>query len=254
MDIVTGQKIWIIGASSGIGAALAAELSRRGAQLTLSARRRGELEKISHGLKKPAVIAPVDVSDIKSLHDIALVHGPFDSVIFLAAIYNPGLIEDMKIDNAHQMVNINIGGALNMIDAVYPGMRQAGKGQIVLCGSVAGYCGLPNSQPYSLTKAAIMNLAQSLKVEAERYGIDVKLISPGFVRTPLTDQNDFDMPMLMEPEDAARVIADGLTGRAFEIHFPRKFTCFVKLLSILPYSLYFLFARSILNKKIGNGT
>ncbi len=253
MDIIAGQKIWIIGASSGIGAALAAALAARGAQLTLSARRRTELEKISHDFKSPPVIAPVDVSDVESLRAIAQAHGPFDRVIFLAALYHPGLIEDSQIEVARQMVDINIGGALNMIDAVYPAMRQAGKGQIVLCGSVAGYCGLPNGQPYSLTKAAIMNLAQSLKVEAGRYGIDVKLISPGFVRTPLTDQNDFDMPMLIEPEEAARLIAEGLTGRAFEIHFPQKFTRMVKLLSILPYSVYFALARLILARKIKSG-
>lgn len=248
MDTVKGKKIWIIGASSGIGAALANELSCRGALLTLSARRREELEKISTGLKNSAVIAPLDVSDAKTLQEIAQIHGPFDSVIFLAALYKPGLIEDMNLDEAHRMVDINIGGALNVINAVYPVMRQRANGQIVLCGSVAGYCGLPNGQPYSLTKAAIMNLAQSLRVEAAPHHIDVKLISPGFVRTPLTDQNDFDMPMIIEPEEAACLIADGLTGRAFEIHFPAKFTWLMKLVSILPYGFYFGLMRCTLQK------
>lgn len=250
MNSLNNKKIWIIGASSGIGAALAAELSRRGADLTLSARRKDALEKISKDFGRPARIVPLDVSDPNSMHEAVQAYGFFDSVIFMAATYNPGLIENMDIEYAHRMIEINIGGALNAIQAVYPAMRQAGKGQIVLCGSVAGYCGLPNSQPYSLTKAAIMSLAQTLKVEAERHNIDVKLISPGFVRTPLTDKNNFSMPMMIEPEEAARVIADGLTRANFEIHFPRKFTNIVKFLSILPYSLYFYIARCILKNKI----
>lgn len=250
MDNIRDKKIWIVGASSGIGAALALELSRRGAVLTLSARRAEELENISRDFERPARIAPLDVSDAHSMHQVAQEHGPFDSVIFMAAIYNPGLLENMKLDDARRVIDINVNGALNVIDAVYPAMRQLKKGQIVLCGSVAGYCGLPNSQPYSLTKAAVMNLAQTLKIEAERHNIDVKLISPGFVRTPLTDKNDFNMPMMIEPEEAARIIADGLTRANFEIHFPGKFTNIVKLLSILPHSLYFSIARRILKTKI----
>ena len=249
MDTIRNKKVWIIGASSGIGAALAAELSRRGAVLTLSARRRDELDKISSSLATPATIAPLNVTDIDALRAAAQAQGPFDSVVFLAATYNPGLIEDTNIDDARRMVDININGALNAIDAVYADMRRAGKGQIVLCGSVAGYCGLPNSQPYSLTKAAIMNLAQTLCIEAQRHNIDVKLISPGFVRTPLTAKNDFDMPFIIEPDAAARLIADGLTARAFEIHFPKRLTCAVKILSMLPYGLYFRITDAILKKK-----
>lgn len=251
MNAIKNSKIWIIGASSGIGAALAAELSRRGARLTLSARRHDELEKISGKLETAANIAPLDVSDGMALKKVANAYGPFDSVVFLAALYNPGLMENMKIEDARRTIDINIGGALNTVDAVYPGMRQAKKGQIVLCGSVAAYCGLPNSQPYSMTKAAIMSLTQSLHIEARTHNIDVKLISPGFVRTPLTDKNDFDMPMIMEPDDAAIIIADGLTEKQFEIHFPKKFTRVVKLLSVLPYSLYFKIAGGVLKKKTG---
>lgn len=250
MDNIQGKKIWIVGASSGIGAALAAELAHRGADLTLSARRKDELENLARNFERPARIAALDVRDTNSMREAVGTHGPFDSVIFMAAVYNPGLIENMKIEDARHMIDINVNGALNVIDAVYPAMRQAKKGQIVLCGSVAGYCGLPNSQPYSLTKAAVMNLAQSLKIEAERHNIDVKLISPGFVRTPLTDKNNFRMPMMVEAHEAARIIADGLMRPGFEIHFPCKFTSIVKLLSILPHRLYFTISRQILRNKI----
>lgn len=250
MDIIKGKKIWIIGASSGIGAALAAELSNRGAALTISARRADLLEEIANPLLRKPVIAPLDVCNSDDIKVIFEKYGPFDSVIFLAAIYSPGLLEDMNLRQARNMIDINLNGALYVIDAVYPQMRRAGKGQIVLCGSVAGYVGLPNSQPYSLTKAAIMNLAQTLKTEAERYNVDIKLISPGFVRTPLTDKNDFQMPMIVEPEYAAKAIADGLTSKAFEIHFPKKFTWVVKILSMLPYGMYFTISRKVLKDKL----
>lgn len=250
MDTLSGRKIWIIGASSGIGAALAAELSMRGARLVLSARRKYELDTLVASFPQPVEICPADVSDAKALKDIATKQGPFDSVIFLAAVYEPGLMEDMSLQSAEKTVDINIKGALNTVAAVYPAMKAARKGQIVLCGSVAGYCGLPNSQPYSLTKAAVMNLAQTLRVEARMHNVDVKLISPGFVRTPLTDKNDFDMPFIIEASAAARLIADGLTARAFEIHFPKRFTWIVKLLALMPYPVYFRIAATMLKKKI----
>ena len=251
MDTLKGKKIWIIGASSGIGAALASEISQRGAEVTISARRKDALEEIAGRLSHKPALAPLDVSKSEELKTAFEKFGPFDSVIFLAAIYSPGLLEDMDLAKAKTMVDINVNGALNTIDAVYPQMRRSGKGQIVLCGSVAGYAGLPNSQPYSLTKAAIINLAQTLKTEAQRYNVDVKLISPGFVRTPLTDKNDFQMPMIVEPEYAAKTIADGLSAKAFEIHFPKKFTWIVKILSLLPYGLYFPITRKIMRDKLG---
>lgn len=249
MKNLTNKKIWIIGASSGIGAALADELSLRGARLILSARRKNELDSLAASLPQPVEICPADVSDAKTLKDIATRLEPFDSVIFLAATYEPGLIEDMSLQSAEKTVDINIKGALNTVAAVYPAMKAARKGQIVLCGSVAGYCGLPNSQPYSLTKAAVMNLAQTLRVEARQHNVDVKLISPGFVRTPLTDKNDFDMPFIMEAPAAAKIIADGLTARSFEIHFPKRFTWIVKLLALMPYPVYFRIAKTMLTNK-----
>lgn len=252
MQDFQNKKIWIIGASSGIGAALAQALSKQGANILLSARRESELSTLSSQLYRPATLAPLDVSDAEALKTVAQLHGPFDSVIFLAAIYTPGLLENMNLLGAHQMMNININSALNTIDAVYPQMRARRSGQIVLCGSVAAYCGLPNSQPYSMTKAAIMSLAQTLKVEAQRFNIDVKLISPGFVRTPLTAKNNFDMPMMIEAGEAAKAIADGLLKPGFEIHFPKKLTVAMKILSALPYALYFKIADKILDKKINS--
>jgi short-subunit dehydrogenase len=167
----------------------------------------------------------------------------------MAAVYTPTLLADMDMDDARLTVNVNVMGALNFIHAVYGPMCAQGRGQIALCGSVAGYCGLPAGQPYGATKAAIINLAESLRVEAAAHGVDVRVINPGFVRTPLADKNDFDMPMIMSPEDAAKALADGLAGRRFEIRFPVKFTRIVRWLSLLPYPLFFKITAGILEKR-----
>lgn len=133
-----------------------------------------------------------------------------------------------------------------MLNVVLPFFESQGHGQVNLCGSVAGYFGLPNSQPYASTKAAIANLAESLRVEYQDKNIDVKLISPGFVRTPMTNKNDFEMPMMIEVEEAAQYIAKGITSSRFEIHFPKRFTWLVKLLRSLPYCLSFRLSKNLL--------
>lgn len=246
MDDFTNKTVWIVGASSGIGAALAAELDRRGAHLVLTARRGDVLASINHQLGGRHRVIAADVVDAPALAAAAQAIGPIDSAVYLAALYTPALLEDMDINAARQTVEVNLIGALNFIDAVYGPMRAQKHGQIALCGSVAGYCGLPAGQPYGATKAAVINLAQSLRVEAAVHGIDVRLINPGFVRTPLTDKNDFDMPMIMEPEAAAHALADGLCGRRFEISFPAKFTRLVRWMSWLPYPLFFKVTGHIL--------
>ncbi|MEM6781916.1 MAG: SDR family NAD(P)-dependent oxidoreductase [Pseudomonadota bacterium] len=242
-----------MGASSGIGAALARNLSERGAVLALSARSEGKLNDLNTQLGGGHHAFPFDVSDVETFtHTTAAVQeklGVIDSVIFLAALYDPGSIEDMDLAKAHKTVDVNLKGAFTLVDTVLPIMKEQGGGQIALCGSVAGYRGLPNGQPYSATKAAIVSLAETMRAELDNTGIDVKLISPGFVRTPLTDKNDFKMPMMVEPEDAAEEIAKGLQSSAFEIHFPKKFTYMVKFLQIIPYWLFFKIAKKIKEKK-----
>ena len=233
-----GKHIWIVGASSGIGRALAIELHAQGAHLILSARNAEALEQLNQELDNKHIINPVDVTDTKDLNKIAESIETIDSVIFMAALYDPAPLDQLNIDTAHKMVAVNVNGALNTIHAVLPKMKKHGSGQIALCGSVAGYRGLPNGQPYSATKAAIINLAESLR--AEEPELDIKLISPGFVRTPLTDKNDFKMPMMIEAEDAAKIIAKDLLSRKFEIHFPKRFTIIMKLVGLLPRFLYFM--------------
>ena len=230
------KRIWILGASSGIGQALARELARRGARLVLSARSVAPLETLADELGQGEVV-PLDISDPESL-DAARVEilagGTLDTMITTAALYDPGHVDQIARDSARKLVEVNLLGSLWFAQAA-PGLLRGG-GQLVIFGSVAGYFGLPKGQLYSASKAAVINLVETLRVEYAPE-IDVRLISPGFVKTRLTEKNDFAMPFVMPPEDAARIIADGLAGRRFEIHFPRRLTWGLKLLQHLPYSL-----------------
>lgn len=245
----SNQIVWIIGASSGIGSALARELSARGATLALSARRNDELEKLKSGLGDQHKVFVLDTTDaattLRTAQAIRAAFGRIDRIVFLAAAYAPMKIDALDLVATKGIVDINLTGAFNVVHAVLPILKtQNPRGQLALCASVAGYIGLPGAQPYSATKAAIINLAESLYAEC-RDTIDIKLISPGFVRTPLTNKNDFTMPMIIEPEQAAREIADGLLARGFEIHFPKKFTLCMKFLRWLPYAISLRLTRKI---------
>jgi len=249
MNSYKDEFIWIIGASSGIGAALARELAVRGATLALSARSKDELDKLASSLNGNHKVFILDVTDAKTIvGTVQAIHATFgriDRVVFLAAVYVPMKIDALDASVTKQIIDINLTGAFNVTEAVIPIFKtQKTKAQIALCGSVAGYIGLPGGQPYSATKAAVINLAESLYAECAN-DFDVKLISPGFVRTPLTDKNDFKMPMMIEPEQAAVEIANGLLLRSIEIHFPKTFTALLKLLCLLPYSLSLRITRKI---------
>lgn len=230
------KRIWIVGASAGIGQALARELAARGARLVLSARSTDALEALRDDLGQGEVV-PCDIGDPESLTDARgeiLTHGPLDAMICTAALYDPGRVDQIEREAARKLVDVNLLGTLWFAQAA-PGLLREG-GQLVIFGSVAGYFGLPKGQLYSATKAAVINLVESLRVEYAP-GIDVRLISPGFVKTRLTEKNDFAMPFVLEPEQAARRIADGLAKDRFETHFPRRLTWQLKLLKRLPYAL-----------------
>lgn len=231
----SGETIWIIGASDGIGAALAREWAARGARLVLSARSTERLKEMAAQLGPQHISVPLDVSDRASLDEAATkiaAFGPLDRVVHLAAIYDPGKIAELDPDTAARIVSVNLTGSFHVAQIAPPLLRKGG--QLALCGSVAGYIGLPQGQIYSATKAGVINLAESLRAELAGR-IDVRLINPGFVDTRLTQRNDFKMPAIVTPETAAREIITGLQGRRFEVHFPRRFTLGLKLLSALPY-------------------
>ena len=240
------ETVWVIGASSGIGRELATQLADSGAKLILSARREDALKVLQKELGSGHKIYPMDVSDPNQVKQtcskISKLKSSVDRVIFLPAIYKPDSIADMDLEFMSKIVDVNIKGALYLTHGILPIFEKQKSGQIALCGSVAGYTGLPNGQPYSATKAAIINFAESLYTEVPDY-IDVKLISPGFVSTPMTAKNEFDMPMIITPKEAANAVIKGLNKKAFEIHFPKKFTLLIKLLSIFPYWLKFPVTR-----------
>lgn len=243
----SGKNIWIVGASSGIGEALARELAARGATLALSARNLEKLAALNTSLGEKHVALALNVADFQSVtqavQHLKTAFSHLDSVIFLAATYAPMSLQALDTEKVREIIAVNLLGAFHIVQATLPIFRQQGSGQLALCGSVAGYCGLPNGQPYSATKAGVMNLAESLRAEMAGMNVDVRLISPGFVATPMTAKNDFPMPMIISPETAARRIADGLLGQNFEIHFPKRFTYLMKMLRLMPARLYFYITR-----------
>lgn len=240
----TDRRIWIIGASAGIGAALARALAGQGAQLVLSARDAAALATLAAECNG-ARVEPLDLAERGTLDDVVgrlVQDAPLDAVICTAALYNPARVADLDPDEAEAMVRVNLLGMLDVARLCPPLLRDGG--QLVLFGSVAGYFGLPGGQPYSATKAAINNLAESLAIElAPR--VRVRLVCPGFVRTRLTEKNDFHMPAAISPEHAAQAVLRGMEGRGFEIHFPRRFTLMIKLLQTLPYALSLRLSRRL---------
>ncbi len=236
------KNVWIIGASSGIGAALAKKLSQNGATVILSARSEEKLHNLSNEIQGKSYVFPLDITNHDELCKIAQKikhdYGHIDSAILLAGMYQPSLISDIKTEDTRKIIDINLMGAFNFIECILPILKYQKYGQIILTGSVAGYRGLPKGQPYSATKAAITNLAESLRIEEPE--IDVRLLSPGFVNTPMTEKNDFDMPMVITPEEAADDIYKGMLSNSFEIHFPKKFTFIMKLIHIMPNWLYLI--------------
>ena len=254
MNGFKGEYIWILGCSSGIGAALAKKLADEGAVLALSARRTQELERLKDELTGEGhIILPLDVSDENAVQQSAQkIEEEFprlDRAIFMAAMYNAHDSKPKELSFMHKALDVNVGGAFNMMHFVMPFFERQGKGQAAICASVAGYRGLPTGQPYCATKAALINYAESLYIDLKPKNIDVKVINPGFVETPLTDKNDFKMPMIIKAEDAANSLAKGLNSKSFEINFPKKFTSIMKIVNFLPRCLYFPLARCMLERQ-----
>lgn len=231
------ETIWIIGASSGIGKSLAQKLSSENATLILSARSEDKLKDLNSNLGNKHIVLPFDVSDFDGTKDaFAKVQSKsetIDRIICLAGIYEPSAIKDMTDANITKIISVNLTGIIHFAKHAYDLASKQKKAQIALCASVAGYVGLPNAQPYAASKAGLINFIQSMKMEAPDH-VDIKMINPGFVRTPLTGKNEFDMPFIIEPEDAADHIMDGLQSRSFDINFPKKLTLTLKIISVLP--------------------
>ena len=238
-----GKKIWITGASTGIGKALAIKFANEGWTVAVSARRENlllDLCKVNPNIHS----FPLDVSNseetkitfeniIKKLNDI-------DLCVFATGIYDPNTEKEINIQKMQEVMKINFFGTVNCVKAIEKNFKDKKKGHISIVSSVAGYGGLPNSSGYGPSKAALINLAESLYFDFKKYNVRVSLISPGFIKTPMTDKNNFKMPFLKTPEYAANKIYDGLINKnTFEIHFPKALTIILKILSFLPSKIYF---------------
>ncbi len=246
------KSVWLIGASTGIGEALARRLSSLGAHVILSARNAERLAALSLELPRSSSLA-MDFTDSKAVeaiwHKACEASAPStmpDMVIVNAGSYEPMLAKEFDLSRAKQQFEVNVGGPLNVLAEVLPVYTTAKRGHVVLVSSVAGYRALPKALVYGASKAALSYMAETLYLELANKGVAVTLVCPGFVKTPLTADNDFDMPALISASVAAEQIVRGLAKGEFEIHFPKRFTRFLKVLGWLPRSLYFKLARKLL--------
>jgi NAD(P)-dependent dehydrogenase (short-subunit alcohol dehydrogenase family) len=242
IDNWEGKRVWVIGASTGIGQACAHLLSDLGARVAFSARSIDRLLATTAGTPR-ALIAPLDVTDRDSVavaaEKIVAAWDGIDLVLVVAGGYNEMRADSFDLKAANDMIDLNIRGVFNCLDVILPLLLRQGAGGIGIVSSVAGYGGLPKALVYGPTKAALLNLTESLYLDLRPKGIAVYQINPGFVETPLTAGNDFKMPALIKPEDAALEMVDGIERGQFHIHFPKRFTNWLRLARLLPYRLYF---------------
>ncbi len=236
-----GRTVWVVGASSGIGLAVAQALHRRGARVAVSARSAPALQ--AFVADHPGSLAlPLDVTDRQAVAGAAqalLAQGPVDLVCYCTGRYQPMRAMDLNLDEALQQQNTNLTGAWHVLAAVLPPMLQRRQGHISLVSSVAGYRGLPRSLAYGPTKAALNNLAESLFMDLRPRGLAVSVVCPGFVDTPATTGNAFPMPALITAQQAAEHMVAGWEAGEFHIHFPKRFTRVLQLLRLLPLRWYF---------------
>jgi short-subunit dehydrogenase len=247
--------IWVTGASSGLGRALALRLAREGWSVAASARRAAALDALAAeaaGAKGRVHPLPLDVTDREAVRTavqrIERTWGPVGVAVLNAGTYakDTALAPDAAAFRA--TFDLNVMGVVNGLEAVVSLMVARGRGQIAIVASVAGYQGLPYAAAYSASKAALIALAEAQRAELERAGVLLQLVNPGFVRTPLTDRNEFPMPFLMELEDAVTAMRRGLDSERFEIVFPRRFAYLLKLGRMMPYSVFLAATRRMLKK------
>lgn len=249
IDNFSGKKVWVIGASSGIGEACAKALLLQGAKVALSSRRAERLNQIAlKGNANQSLVIPLDVTNDEQLQEgyktILNAWGGIDLLLFVSGMYVPLRADNFDIQTAEKTIDANLLGPMRAVALVTPDMLKAHSGHIAIVGSVAGYSGLPKALAYGPSKAAIINFCENLYYDLLPKGVSVHMISPGFVATEATAQNDFEMPALISAEVAAQEILDGIQKGEFDIHFPKRFSRFLKFLRILPYPIYFWIVRS----------
>tara|TARA_B100001059_G_scaffold235608_1_gene281859 strand:- start:393 stop:1145 length:753 start_codon:yes stop_codon:yes gene_type:complete len=245
------KKIWITGASSGIGKALAEKFASEGWKVAASARRKEILDEMS--THKDIFSYPLDVTNqdqIKiSFEKIIQDFNGLDLCVFSSGTYDPKLEQEINIKQNKFVMETNFFGVLYCINAVENYFKNKKDGHISIVSSIAAYRGLPNSSGYGPSKAALTNLTESLYFDFKKYNVRISLVSPGFIKTPLTDKNEFQMPFIKSPEFAAEKMFKGLTkSKAFEIHFPKALTIILKIFRILPYKIYLFLVDKLVKR------
>ena len=241
------KKIWITGASSGIGKALAIKFAKEGWQVAASARRENLLKDLNN--QNPNIYSfPIDVKnevETKNIfQNIIKKFETLDIAVFCTGIHDPEAEKNLSSEKIREIMETNFFGTLNCVMAVNNYFREKKNGHISIVSSVAGYRGLPAASGYCASKSALISLAESLYFDFKRYNVRISLVNPGFIKTPMTDKNKFPMPMIKSAEFAAEKMFIGLTKKnVFEIHFPLAFTIIMKLLKVMPNWLYFFLVK-----------
>jgi short-subunit dehydrogenase len=247
------MNIWITGASSGLGRELARQYAEAGHRVCVSARGTDALDQLAEECRElpgEVHVFPLDITKTDQVsqcfHDMVGSIGMPDLCVLNAGTHteNPATSFDRNI--YQRLMDINYMGVVNCLQEIVPACLEQQRGHIAVVSSVAGYRGLPNASAYGASKAALINMCESLQPELAAANIRLQLVNPGFVRTPLTDQNEFPMPFLMEVEDAAAQMIRGLAGNSFEVTFPRRFTWILKMLQKLPYAVYLRLTKKLL--------
>ena len=233
MTQFSGKTYWLIGASEGLGRELARELCRAGARLVLSARNAERLESLCAELSDAQAMV-LDVTDPVAVREAVSGIGSIDGVIYNVGTYEPMRATDWDTEVALAMVDVNFIGALRVLGELVPRFMQAGHGDITLVGSLAGYRGLPASIGYGASKAALVSLAETMRHDLKGSGVVVRIVNPGFIKTRLTDKNDFKMPMLMSPKKAAKYVLKAMRSSRFRTDFPAPFSWLIRMLKFLP--------------------
>lgn len=234
----SGKRYWLVGASEGLGRALALKMSRAGVELILSARSGDRLRELAEELPGRTRVVPMDIADRESVAAAWREVGEIDGMVFLAGVYWPQSAKDWNADEVEAMFDINLTGAARVLGHVVPDFVARDAGHIVLTGSLSGFRGLPGAIGYAASKAGLYSLAESIDGDLRDTGVEVQLVNPGFIRTRLTDKNDFEMPFIMDPDPAADIFFEHMTGGGFARSFPALFGLVFRLSVFLPHALY----------------
>lgn len=239
----TGKKYWVVGASAGLGRAVATEISKNGAEVILSARNKDELLAVAKTLPGKSNVVPMDVADPESVAKAALEIGLPDGLVYLAGVYWPMPANEFDGEKAATMLDINLTGAARVLGHVLPKMIKRDAGHIVFTGSLSGFRGLPRASGYGASKAGMMSMAETLYADLRGTGVDVQLVNPGFVKSRLTEKNDFTMPLIMEADEAAKLFVEHMNSNDFSRNFPRHFAALFRLSQFFPDWLYYRLFR-----------